>query len=156
MRTKRTCVRRGASPRLGRSTRTRGRAMVRRQSARRGRRAMDRRQSARRRDRYGRRARTSQLSFGKSLRAGILAAAAALALAGYLVVHHGIRAAGDVGRGTDPVAAQFIYTAPTANDATITLPGAVQNELLQIGLAHRSIASPGSIPPGTYRRLTST
>jgi hypothetical protein len=73
------------------------------------------------------------------LRTAIVAAAVILALAAYLAVH-GIRAAGDVGREPDPVAAQFIYTATTANDAAITLPDAVQNELLQIGLAHRSIA----------------
>ena len=56
------------------------------------------------------------------------------------MAHHAIRATDVADRGPDPVAAQFIYTAPTANDAMITLPAAVQNELLQIGLAHQSIA----------------
>jgi hypothetical protein len=37
-------------------------------------------------------------------------------------------------------AAQLIYTEHTANDATITLPDAVQNELFKIGVAHQSIA----------------
>jgi hypothetical protein len=80
------------------------------------------------------------LSFGKTLMAAIVAAVVILALAAYLVTHHAIGATGDVGRETDPVAAQFIYTAPMADDAAITLPDAVQYELLQIGLAHRSIA----------------
>ena len=71
----------------------------------------------------------SQLSIGKALMA-IVAGSVVLALAAYLMTRHPIRAAG----------AQFIYTAPTANDAAITLPGPVQNELLQVGLAHRSIA----------------
>jgi hypothetical protein len=39
-----------------------------------------------------------------------------------------------------PVARQFVYTACTANDATITLPDVVKNDLLQIGLAHQAIA----------------
>lgn len=45
--------------------------------------------------------------------------------------------------GTRPVmglvAGQFIYTARTANDAAITLPGVVQAGLRQAGLAHQSI-----------------
>ena len=126
MRTRGTHVRRGASPHRGRSTRTRGRAMVRRQPAR-------------RRDRYGRRARTSQPSYRKSLMAAVVAAILVLALAIYLMAHHGI-ATNAADREADPVAAQFIYAAPTANDATITLPHTVQNELLQIGLAHQTIA----------------
>jgi hypothetical protein len=39
----------------------------------------------------------------------------------------------------DGVADQFIYTARTANDATITLPGVVQDALRQAGQAHQSI-----------------
>jgi hypothetical protein len=73
------------------------------------------------------------------LTAAIVAAAVVLALA-YLVARHAISAAGAADREADHVAAQFIYTAPTANDARITLPYAVQSELLQIGLAHRSLA----------------
>jgi hypothetical protein len=37
------------------------------------------------------------------------------------------------------VSDQFIYTARTANDAAITLPTAVQQNLLRAGLAHQSI-----------------
>jgi hypothetical protein len=72
-------------------------------------------------------------------------AAAVLLTAGYLVLKHdipGSRAA-VIGQGAPAgpgVAAQYIYTARTANDAAIALPGAVQNELLQIGLAGQSIA----------------
>ena len=49
---------------------------------------------------------------------------------------------GHTGPAPDPpvsVADQFVYTARTANDAAITLPGAVRNDLLQDGLAHQSI-----------------
>ena len=68
-----------------------------------------------------------------------MAAGVVLALAvGYLVAHHALAA--DHKREADPVATQFVYTAPTANDAMITLPTAVQSELVQIGLDHRSIA----------------
>ena len=131
IRTRRTRARRRSLPRRGRPTPVRGRAIVRNQSAR----------------RRGRRTRNPQLSFGKPLTAAIVAAALVLALAGYLAAHHGIGAAGAAVRGanrvvpgSDPVAAQFVYTMPTANDARITLPDVVHNELLQIGLAHRSIA----------------
>jgi hypothetical protein len=72
--------------------------------------------------------------------AGIAAAAVALAIAGYLVSRHGIRLADSAGATTEPVAAQIVYTAATANDARITLPAPVQSELLRIGLSHRSIA----------------
>ncbi len=50
--------------------------------------------------------------------------------------HRGRSTAGPAGG----VARQFIYTARTANDATITLPGGVKNDLRRIGLAHQSIA----------------
>lgn len=69
----------------------------------------------------------------------ILAAALVLALVVYLLARHAIAQAGSKQPASNPVA-QFVYTAPTANDARITLPASVQNELLQIGLAHRSIA----------------
>ena len=125
---RRTRVRRSASRRGGRSTRARGRAMVRRRPVR-------------RRGRYGRRVRASRWNFGRSLTAAILVGAAVvLAGATYLVVHSGIRAAGAAIRGAGTVAAQFIYTARTANDAAITLPAVVTDRLLQIGLAHQSIA----------------
>jgi hypothetical protein len=71
-------------------------------------------------------------------------AAAALLTAGYLVLKHDIPGsrATVIGQGAPAgpgVAAQYIYTARTANDAAIALPGTVQNDLLQIGLADQSI-----------------
>jgi hypothetical protein len=120
---RKTRVRRGSLPRRGRSTRTRRRAVVRRRSAR-------------RHARYRYRARTSRWSFGKSSIAAAVVVVLALAL--YLAIHGTARAATGPPAGT--VARQFIYTVPTANDAIITLPNPVKNELLQIGLAHRSIA----------------
>ena len=72
-----------------------------------------------------------------------MVAAVVLAGAGYLMTHHRIGAAGGPGRGADPVAnsvaGQFIYTARTANDAAIILPGMVQDNLRQAGLDHQSI-----------------
>ena len=68
-----------------------------------------------------------------------MAAAIVLALA-YLMARHAIAEANTGHPERDPVAAQFIYTVPTANDATITLPAAVQSDLVQIGLDHRLIA----------------
>jgi hypothetical protein len=127
MRTSRRRVHRGTRPRRGRPTRTRGHVTARRPPVR-------------RRGRYSRRGRTSHLSLGKSLTAAVLAGAVVVAVAAYLVTHHGIQAKPTAGSGPDPVAAQLIYTAPTANGAKITLPAAVQNELLEIGLADRSVA----------------
>ena len=98
--------------------------------------------------RYGRRARASQLGFGKAVMGAIVAAAVVLAGVGYLVTHLGIRAAGAGTGGAGSVARQFIYTARTANDAPITLPDAVINNLLQIGLAHQSIALTRVDPTG--------
>ena len=134
----RTRVRRGTRPRRRRPTRTRRRAVARRHPAR----------------RTGRgRGRAPQLSLGRSLTAAALGAAVVLALVAYLVAHHAIAEAGaasrQVGSATaDPAAAHFIYTAPTANDANITLPDAVQEELLQIGLDHQSIALTRVSPDG--------
>ena len=54
----------------------------------------------------------------------------------------GLRDLGHQGAVPDPpgsVADQFVYTARTANDAAITLPGVVQDNLLQAGLAHQSV-----------------
>jgi len=126
---RRTRVRRGASPRRSRSIRTRRHARVRHQSARRG--------------RYDRRAPAPRWSFGKSLMAAMVAAAVVLAAASYLMVHHGIRALlvavdGPAGE-TGAVAAQFVYTARTANDATVSLPDVVKDDLRRLGLAHHSI-----------------
>jgi hypothetical protein len=98
--------------------------------------------------RYARATRRPQPIIRKSLAAAILAAIGVLALTGYLVARHVTGAAGAAQRGVDPVAAQFIYSAPTANDAMITLPPTVENELLQIGLDHRSIALTRVDPDG--------
>lgn len=69
-----------------------------------------------------------------------MAAVLVAAGAGYLVAHHGIRAAGSPAPGVAPVAAaQFVYTARTADDAAIILPGVVQDNLHQAGLDHQSI-----------------
>lgn len=58
-----------------------------------------------------------------------------LAGAGYWMFQHGIRTASF----TSPIAGQYIYTARTANDAAITLPGVVQDALREAGQAHQSI-----------------
>jgi hypothetical protein len=104
---------------------------------------MARRRPARRRGRYGRRARTPQLHVGKALVAAIVVGVAVLAGAGYVLGRHGIRADGPPGGGPETVAIlvadQLIYTARTANDAAIILPGVVQADLFQAGLAHQSI-----------------
>ena len=98
---------------------------------------MVRHRPARRRGRYGRRARRSQLSFGRALTAAIVAGA--LVLAGYLLAHHGIGSAGAAVRGAAPVTRQYVYTARTADDAAITLPSVMQDNLRQAGLAHQSV-----------------
>ena len=80
---------------------------------------------------------------GKVLVAGVVAAAVLAAMAYLLVKHHIPGPGGGAGVGgteQSAVAGQYIYTARTANDAAITLPAEVQNELLQTGLADRSIA----------------
>ena len=59
--------------------------------------------------------------------------AIALAGVGYLVANHRIHAGGTAGGAAGAAAGQFIYTERTANDAAITLPGAVQDDLLRIG-----------------------
>ena len=126
-RARRAPARRGHSTRAhrGRSTRPRGRAAGRRQPPRRG-------------SRYGGRAQTSPLSAGKSL--AVVIAAAVVALATYLAAHGTARAAtSSPGATGGAVAGQFVYTARTADDAAITLPGAVQGSLRQAGLYHQSI-----------------
>jgi hypothetical protein len=65
--------------------------------------------------------------------------AVVLALAGLLVAHRVIGAVDAPGRGADPVAGQLIYTPRTADNAAITLPGGVQDDLRQAGLAHQSV-----------------
>ena len=86
---------------------------------------------------------------GRSLTTAIVAGSAVVVIAVVVAVlaGGGIRAVARdfVGRTNpapdppDSVADQFIYTARTANDAAITLPSAVQQNLLQAGLAHQSI-----------------
>jgi hypothetical protein len=156
MRTRRTRVRRGAPLRRGRSNRTGGRARSRYQPTRRGRpntrrrnmrRPNTRRPYNRRRNPYRGRP-VSSLNTGMSLKSAIMIGAAAVVVAVVVAVlaGGGFRAAArDLGHtGPAPgapgsVADQFIYTARTANDAAIALPAAVQQNLLQIGMAHQSI-----------------
>ena len=127
-------VRRGVSSRRGRPTRTRGYAKVRHRPARRGGHYGHR---ARPPGRYGHRARTPRLSLGRPLVA--VGVAIVLAVAGYAVAHHLVGVAGAAARPADVGAPQFIFTARTANDAAITLPDVVQDNLRQAGLAHQII-----------------
>jgi hypothetical protein len=146
MGTRGTRGRRGASGRRRRSTRTHGRARFGYQPPRRGR-ASTRRTN--RRNPYRRR-RGSRLNAGKSLKTAIVAGTVAVVIAAIAAVLAGGRWQAierDLAGHTGPVpvdlpgsvADQFVYTARTANDAAITLPAAVQQNLLQAGLAHRSI-----------------
>jgi hypothetical protein len=68
-----------------------------------------------------------------------VAGAVALAGAGYLVANHRTHAGSLAGGAPGAAAGQVIYTERTANDAAIILPDAVQNDLIQIGLAHQPI-----------------
>jgi DNA-binding XRE family transcriptional regulator len=90
----------------------------------------------------------SRLNAGRSLRMAIVAGSAAVVIAVVVTVlaSGGLRAVtrdlGQPGPAAGPagsVADQVVYTARTANDAAITLPPAVQQDLLQAGLAHQSI-----------------
>ena len=146
MRTKRTRARRPAPPRRGLSARTRGRARDRYRSARGGR-PTARRPAARRRNPYRRRP-SSRYNPGRSLKTAIVAGSAAVVIAVVVAVLAGggfravERTIGQQGPVPDPpgsVAGQVIYTARTANDAVITLPAVVQQNLRQDGLAHQSI-----------------
>jgi hypothetical protein len=138
MGTRRTSVRRGASARRRRSTRTRGRAGVRHRPTRGGR-------TNTRRQHYSRR-RGSRLNAGRSLQTAVVAGAVAVAIALVvaLLASGGLRAIQRNISHTTPndppgsVADQVIYTARTANDAAIILPAAVQADLRQDGLAHES------------------
>jgi hypothetical protein len=147
MRNGRARARRGASSRRTRFPRTR-KSVHPRPPRRRGpisrRRSTARRRSSsrrspysRRRASYGRGARRPQLGMGRALITAIVAVVI-LAGAGYWAVQHGIRTT-SVTDATTAVAGQYIYTARTANDDKIALPGVVQNHLLQDGLAHQSI-----------------
>ena len=137
----RTRVRRPAPPRRGRSARTRGRARGRYQPTRRG------RTNTRRRNPYRQRP-GSRYNFGRSLTTAVVVGSVVAVIAVVVtgLAGGGFRAVarnlGHTGPAPDPpvsVADQVVYTARTANDAAITLPGAVHNNLLQAGLAHQSI-----------------
>jgi hypothetical protein len=145
MRTRRARVRRSARPRRHRPTRPRGSARGRYQQTSRGQ-ASTRRKNTRRNP-YRRRP-GSRLNTGRSLKTAIAGgtAAAVVAVVVAVLAGGGLRtAARDLGHtGPAPappasVADQVIYTARTANDAAITLPSAVQGNLLQAGLAHHYI-----------------
>jgi len=148
MGTRRTSVRRGASARRRRSTRTRGRARSRRQTPRRGR-TYGRRPDSR--NPY-RRPRRSSRNPGWSLKTAAIVAgtvvvvvavvAAVLAGGGFNAIKRELAShAGPPTVGDPPgsVADQIVYTARTDNDAAIVLPAAMQDKLLQAGLAHRTI-----------------
>ena len=146
--TRRTRVRRGVQPRRRRSNRSRGRARIRHQPPRR-RSASTRRSAYTRHRPYGRGARAPRLSLSKSLKTAIMASALVTAIVAVVAVLAGgfpgvqhVRPTGVIGPAgadTGTVAGQFIYTTRAANDVAITLPGVVQDELRQAGLAHQSI-----------------
>jgi outer membrane protein OmpA-like peptidoglycan-associated protein len=137
MRTNRTRVRRGTPHRRRGPTRTHGRATVRHQPPRRS--TYTRRRNNRRA------ARTPRPTIGKSFKtafvAGVVVTVIVAVIAFLARGFPGVQSIRITG-GTpsaDPVAGQFIYTARTANDAAITLPGVVQAALRQAGLAHQSV-----------------
>jgi hypothetical protein len=135
MRSRKTRVRRGTSPR-SRPAQARRRGRVRPQLPR-------RRVQSRRRP-YGRGQRGLQLNPGKSLRTAIMAGLLVTVLAVAAVITGGaslFKGANRLASATSPVkvAGQIVYTVRTANDSAITLPGVVQGNLVQAGLAHESI-----------------
>lgn len=138
MRSRTTRGHRGASPRRGRPTRARGHAASRHYPVRRGGRTPMHHRPAPRRGRYSH-SRAAHPGHIKALvAAGVIAAA--LAAAYYLAVKpSGPTPHGPI-TGPGTVAGQYIYTARTANDATVTLPGTVRSDLLATGLADQSIA----------------
>jgi len=147
MRTRRTRIRGGASPRRGPSTWTRGHARGRYQPTRSGRSATCR-PTIPRRNPYRRRP-SSRYNSARFLKSAIAVGCAVVVMAVVVAVlaSSGLRAvARDLGH-TSPaladspgsVVGQVVYTARTANDAAITLPAAVQQNLFQAGLAHQSI-----------------
>jgi hypothetical protein len=82
------------------------------------------------------------MGIGKVLvAAGVVAVVAALVVAGLWLGKYHLHLPGQSGNasGPAPASAQFVYTERTANDAAITLPAAVHNELYQNGLKHQSI-----------------
>ena len=147
MGTRRTSVRRGASARRRRPTRSRGRARLRYQPPRRGR-TNGRRPNSR--NPY-RRPRRSSSNPGRSLKTAVVAGTAAVLVAivaavlaggGFNAIKRELAShAGPATPGDPPssVAVQVVYTARTANDAAIVLPAAVQQSLYQAGLAHQAV-----------------
>lgn len=152
MRTRRPRARRGRSARRRQSTRTHGRARVRNQSTRRSRtytrRSNTRGTNTRRRNPYRRRP-VSRLNPRESLKTAIVVGSVAVVIAVVVAVlaAGGLRVVErDIAHKSptpaDPpssAADQLIYTARTANDAAITLPSVVQENLSRAGLAHQSI-----------------
>lgn len=123
MRNIKTGGRRGAPPRRGRTTRrptrTRGRTTVRRSASRR---------NGRNSHRHG----GHQLSLSKVLTGAVLIAV--FGIGAYL-----LGAFKSISE-TNAVSLQLVYSALTANESGFVLPEAVDNNLLQIGLAHQRIA----------------
>jgi hypothetical protein len=89
---------------------------------------------------------------GKSLKTAALAGVAAMALlagAAYAFTGIHLRPTGtarpaipvvtESAGPAAPAASQLVYTDRTANDAAVTLPAVVQDNLLSLGLAHRSV-----------------
>ena len=149
MRNRRTRVRRPAAHRWGHPAGARGRVRSRYQPTRRSR-SNTRRTDIRRRNPYRRRP-GSPYNAGRPSTTIILVGSVAMVIGvvAALLAGGGLRAfARDLVSHTSPVlmdppgavAAQFIYTARTENDAAIILPAVVQQNLLQDGLAHKSIA----------------
>ena len=146
MRTRRTRIRRGAPPRRGRSTWTRGRARGRYRPTRGGRPLPadppPPPQPYRRRP-------GSRYNSARFLKSAIAVGSVAVVIAVVVAVLAGgglmrSRETSATRRPTladspDSVAGQVVYTARTANDAAIALPAAVQHNLFQAGLAHQSI-----------------
>lgn len=154
MRTRRTRVHRGASPRRRRTTRSRGRATVRHQPPRRRtstRRTLSTRRNVRprrrpqpRRGSYRGGARAHGLDLRSFARTPTVAVAAVVLIgavvAAAVLGTHGFRTPPATSVASQSTAAaQLIYTARTANDSAIALPVVVQNDLHQIGMAHQSI-----------------
>jgi len=149
MRTRRTRVSRGTPLRRRRSTRV-DRHARNSYKPRRRHRTNTHRTNTSRLGPYRRRPR-SRLSADTSLNRGVIAGSVAVAIAviavivavlaggGLRTVAHDLGRTGSVSDPPGSVADQVIYTARTANDAAITLPAAIQQNLLRAGLTHQSI-----------------
>jgi hypothetical protein len=71
--------------------------------------------------------------------AGLVIAAVVTFLSGGSHLIQNFRPEGSASAPPGSVAEQVVYTARTANDAAITLPAAVQQNLVQAGMAHQSV-----------------